>query len=365
MIPVSKPYLTQLEADYVNDAISSGWVSSLGGYIERFEAEFARFCGAKYALTVANCTVGLHPALIANRIGVGDEVIIPDLTFVATANAVKMAGATPVMVDVCRDTYCINPGLIISAITENTKAIIPVHLYGHPANMKVISEIAEVHNLKIIEDAAEAHGASLDGLRVGAIGDCGVFSFYGNKIITTGEGGMIVTNNYELFERLKFLRDHAMSKQIRYWHTEVGFNYRMTNMQAALGLAQLEQIDFFLAERAAQFDQYHTILSVSGIECNPSVNAEPVNWMTCAIVQGISRQTRDSIIARLHEKGIDSRPFFFPVSSFPMYSKKPNPISEELSETGFNLPTFIGLKPEEIERICSVFIESINLSLGK
>jgi len=219
MIPVSKPYLSRREIDYVNNALQSGWVSSLGEYIERFESEFANFCGANYALTVANGTVGLHLALVGLNVAVGDEVIIPDLTFVATANAVRMANANPVMVDVCRDTYCIDPEKIASAITERTRAIIPVHLYGHPANMKAILEVAQRYDLKVIEDAAEAHGASINGQRVGGIGDCGVFSFYGNKIITTGEGGMIVTNDHELYQRLKFLRDHAMSKEIRYWHT--------------------------------------------------------------------------------------------------------------------------------------------------
>jgi len=360
MFPVSKPSISKIEIDYVNDAVSSGWVSSLGKYIEKFEGAFANFCEVNYALTVSNGTVGLHLALVGLNVGAGDEVIIPDLTFVATANAVRMASATPVTVDVCRDTYCIDPEKIISAITERTRAIIPVHLYGHPANMNAILEVAQRFDLKVIEDAAEAHGAFINGRRVGGIGDCGVFSFYGNKIITTGEGGMIVTNDDELYQRLKFLRDHAMSKEIRYWHTEVGFNYRMTNVQAALGLAQLQQIDSFLTQRGHQLEQYRSNLKDAGIELNPVVDSEPVNWITCAIVEGLGRNKRDRVIELMKEKGVDSRPFFFPVSRLPMYGGEVGSTADKLSENGFNLPTFVGLKDQEIEKICSVFIDCLN-----
>jgi perosamine synthetase len=360
MIPVSKPYLSSRETLYVNDAIASGWVSSLGEYIEKFECEFANFCGVEYALTVSNGTVGLHLALVGLNIGAGDEVIIPDLTFVATANAVSMSGAKPVMVDVCRETYCIDPQKIAAAITERTRAIIPVHLYGHPANMAAILEIAQRFGLKVIEDAAEAHGASINGKRVGGIGNCGVFSFYGNKILTTGEGGMIVTSDACLYERLKFLRDHAMSKEIRYWHTEVGFNYRMTNVQAALGLAQLEQIDYFLAERSHQLERYRSNLLGTGIELNPSISVEPVNWITCAYVAGLGRIKRDRVIALLKDKGVDSRPFFFPLSRLPMYSGEVGVTADKLSESGFNLPTYVGLKDQEIDKVCSVFIDCLN-----
>lgn len=360
MIPVSNPSISQSELDYVSDAVRSGWVSSLGAYIDAFESRFAAYCGTKYALTVSNGTVGLHLVLVAYGVGSGDEVIVPDLTFVATANSVRMAHAIPVMVDVCRDTYCIDPEQVLRAITPRTKAIMPVHLYGHPANMPVLREIASEHRLHLIEDAAEAHGASIDGIRAGALGDCGVFSFYGNKIITSGEGGMITTNDESLFQRLKHLRDHAMSKEVRYWHTEVGYNYRMTNMQAALGLSQLEKINHFIARRAELLAQYRSLLEPHGIECNPAVRTQPVNWMTCAVVEGLGRERRDKVISLMREEGVDARPFFFPVSHLPMYGGRINPVSQMLSENGLNLPTYVDLTTEQVSEVCTTFLKVLN-----
>ena len=360
MIPVSNPSISQSELDYVSDAVRSGWVSSLGAYIDAFESRFAAYCGTKYALTVSNGTVGLHLVLVAYGVGSGDEVIVPDLTFVATANSVRMAQAIPVMVDVCRETYCIDPEQVLRAITPRTKAIMPVHLYGHPANMSALREIAREHRLHLIEDAAEAHGASIDGIRAGALGDCGVFSFYGNKIITSGEGGMITTDDESLFQRLKYLRDHAMSKDVRYWHTEVGYNYRMTNMQAALGLSQLEKIDHFIARRAELLVQYRTLLEPRGIECNPAVGSQPVNWMTCAVVEDLERDQRDKVISLMRENGVDARPFFFPVSRLPMYGGRINPVSQMLSDSGFNLPTYVDLTAEQVSEVCSTFLKAID-----
>ena len=359
MIPVSQPKLSQLEIDYVTDALKSGWVSSLGAYIDTFEKKFAEYCGTQYAVSVSNGTVGLHLALKVLGIGSGDEVIVPDLTFVATANAVVTAGGTPVMVDVCRDTYCIDPAEIIKAITPQTRAIIPVHLYGHPANMPAIMEIAREHGLYVIEDAAEAHGASINGVRVGAFGNCGVFSFYGNKIITSGEGGMITTNDFNFYTKARLLRDHAMSKEIRYWHTEVGYNYRITNLQAALGLAQLEQIDDFVKYRNDLLVQYKEKLEPSGIECNPSVNANPVNWMVCAVDDKLDRTRRDRVIGYMREQGVDARPFFFPMSMMPMYSPRDNPVSYKLSECGFNLPTFVGMTEDQVSESCAAFLSAL------
>jgi len=359
MIPVSQPKLSQLELDYVVNAVKSGWVSSLGSYIDSFEEKFATFCGTRYAVSVSNGTVGLHLAMKTLNIGEGDEVIVPDLTFVATANAVMTAGAKPIFVDVRRDTYCIDPGAIIKAITPRTKAIIPVHLYGHPANMSEIMAIAKKHKLYVIEDAAEAHGAEIGGVRVGALGDCGVFSFYGNKIITSGEGGMITTNDVEFYNRARMLRDHAMSPEIRYWHTEVGYNYRITNIQAALGVAQLEQVDDFLAQRAEILRLYRKNLSAAGIELNPVVNASPVNWMVCAVVEGLDRKRRDQLIVKMKERGVDCRPFFFPMSMMPMYQRADNPVSYHLSECGLNLPTYVGLTEADISKVSDVFLTAL------
>ncbi len=360
MIPVSRPTIGQKEIENVTKATLSGWVSSLGPYVDEFECKFAAYCGTRFAVAVSNGTVGLHLALVASGVTLGDEVIVPDLTFVATPNSVCMANASPIIVDIRRDTYCIDPEQIERAITKKTKAIIPVHLYGHPAAMSSIQEIAEKYSLKVIEDAAEAHGAEISGKRVGSFGDCAVFSFYGNKIITTGEGGMITTDDEQLNNKLRFLRDHAMSKTTRYWHTEVGFNYRMTNLQAAIGVAQLERIDEFINERKKQLDLYRKLLEPHGIECNPSNGVNSVNWLTCAVITGIGRTKRDKIIEIMRERGIDTRPFFYPVSMFPMYKmSKFNPISSELSANGINLPTYIELKKEEIEMICEALIETI------
>src|SRR5438128_7006608 len=212
-IPISKPFIGPREKQLVLDALDSGWVSSIGKYIDEFETNFARYCGTEHALAVSNGTTGLHLALAALGLQAGDEVIVPDLTFVATANAVAYTGATPVLAEIDPDTLCIDPESVKSLITDRTKAIIPVHLYGHPADMDALTEIAEAQRIDLIEDAAEAHGAEYKGRRVGGLGKCGVFSFYGNKVITTGEGGMLTTNDREFYQRAKRLRDHAMSPQ--------------------------------------------------------------------------------------------------------------------------------------------------------
>ena len=359
MIPISQPKLSARELDYVTDAVKSGWVSSLGHYVDKFEESFAAFCGTRYAVSVGNGTVGLHLAMKVLGIGPGDEVIVPDLTFVATGNTVVAAGATPVMVDVRRDSWCIDPEKVAAAITPRTRAIIPVHLYGHPADMPQIMKLAEKHHLHVIEDAAEAHGAAIAGRRAGSLGHCGVFSFYGNKIITSGEGGMITTDNPDIYARARFLRDHAMSKEVRYWHTEVGYNYRMTNIQAALGLAQLEQIDEFIRARADILLAYRARLEPAGIVCNPRIDADPVNWITCALVEGLGRKARDEMAIRLRERGVDTRPFFFPMSNFPMYTAMGgrNPVSASLSEDGFNLPTFVGMTEDMVAQVCDAFLE--------
>jgi len=354
-IPIAEPSITQKEIEYVRDAIKSGWVSSLGEYIARFEQKFAEYIGVKYALTTMNGTVALHLALVSLGIKEGDEVIIPDLTFIATANAVVYSGAKPVMVDIERDTWCIDPKCIKKAVTKRTKAIIPVHLYGHPANMNDVNEIAEQNGLYVIEDAAEAHGAEYKGKKVGGIGDVGCFSFYGNKIITTGEGGMIMTNNEEIFERAKFLRDHAMDANKRYWHTEIGYNYRMTNLQAALGLAQLERIDSLISKKELVFDWYEEHLNnIPGIKLNPEKEwAKNVYWMVCLVMDKSSPLSRDNLMIRLKEKGIDTRPFFYPISQMPMYrSSKINPVAYDISQRGVSLPSGVNLNKEQIAYIC-------------
>lgn len=358
-IPISKPSITQKEIQYIMDAVSSGWVSSLGKYVDMFEEKFASYCGTKYALTTSNGTTALHLVLVALGIKPGDEVIIPDITFVATGNAVKYVGAKPVIVDIEEDTLCIDPESVKKAITSKTKAIIAVHLYGHPANMEEINKIAKEYGIIVIEDAAEAHGAEVNGKKVGSLGHVGTFSFYGNKIITTGEGGMITTNDANLYERMRHLRDHAMSKEKRYWHTEVGFNYRMTNIQAALGLAQLERIDEIIAKKRLIFEWYKEGLKdIEGIKLNYEAPwAKNVYWMVCLEVEGYTEKQRDELMKRLKEKNIDTRPYFYPLSDMPMFEKTDTPIAHKVYQRGLNLPSYFDITREEVNYICSTIKE--------
>jgi perosamine synthetase len=354
-IPISKPYIGAREKELVLDALDSGWVSSIGKYIDEFEANFARYCGTEYALAVSNGTTALHLALAALGLQAGDEVIVPDLTFVATANAVAYTGATPVLADVDADTLCIDPASVKSLISGRTKAIIPVHLYGHPADMDALKEIGDAHGLAIIEDAAEAHGAEYRGRRVGGLGKCGVFSFYGNKVITTGEGGMLTTNDQELYQRAKRLRDHAMSPLRRYFHEERGFNYRITNLQAALGVAQLERIDDFLDRRAEIMSWYdREIATTDHVRLNRVKNwAKSAFWMVCLEVDWLDEPRRDALMQALKARGIDSRPYFCTMSSMPMYQQTPLPVSAHKAQIGLNLPSYYELTKPEVQRIGS------------
>jgi len=363
MIPISKPSITEKEICFVEDAIKSGWVSSLGPYIDKFENKFAEFCNVPYALSVSNATVGLHLALVTCGVGSNDEVIIPDLTFVATANAVRHAGAIPVLVDIKYDSLCIDESKIEESITERTKAIIPVHLYGHPANMEAIIRIAKKHNLFIIEDAAEAHGASIGNKKVGGFGDIGVFSFYGNKIMTTGEGGMLVLNDESLYEKAKMLRDHAMSKTKRYWHETIGYNYRMTNIQAAIGFAQLERIDELMQKRKMIFEWYKNGLSKrTDILLNRTQHGYSNSyWLVCLELINTNRFKRDELIDYLKLNEIDTRPYFFPISSLPMYKTPELKVSVDVSSRGLNLPTYFDLTEDKVE----IITKSINKFLGK
>jgi perosamine synthetase len=355
-IPISQPSITDLEIRYVTDAVKSGWVSSQGHYIETFERDFADFCGTRYALSTANGTTALHLALVSYGIGPGDEVIIPDLTFVATANAVTYVNATPVFVDIDPDTLCIDPYHVERAITANTKAIIAVHLYGHPAEMDALRTLAQDYGLYLIEDAAEAHGATYHGQRTGGLGDCAAFSFYGNKLITSGEGGMLTTNDEVFYQRAKYLRDHAMSTHRRYWHTEVGYNYRITNLQAALGTAQLQRIGEFLTKKREIFERYRSHLEgLPNLQLNfVDAGSESSYWMVCLQVAGYSAQQRDRLMAFLKERGIDSRPYFYPLSDMPMYagSRARTPIAHTIAAQGINLPSYFDMSLADIDYIC-------------
>ena len=360
-IPVAAPVIGEREIAYVTDAIHSGWVSSMGPYIGRFEGEFARYVGVSHAITVSNGTVGLYLALHSLGIGPGDEVLVPDLTFVATAHAVLQVGATPVFVDVEPDTWCIDPLAAERAITPRTRAIIPVHLYGHPADMNAILNLAHQHDLLVVEDAAEAHGAEVNQQRVGSLGKVGVFSFYGNKIMTTGEGGMLTTNDVDLAQRMRFLKDHGMSPARRYYHAELSFNFRMTNLQAALGLAQLEQIEGFIARKRDIYGWYADALSQ--IPCLQMPASRPgvrnVFWLFSIVLGQSCRLSRTDFGLALQEHEIDWRPFFVPMHQLPHLSKfrmvgrdgESCPVSERLGGRGLNLPSGCALDEPTVRRI--------------
>lgn len=359
-LPVCAPVIGEREIAYVTDAVRSGWVSSMGSYIDRFESAFAAYVGVKHAIAVSNGTVALHLALHSMGVGPGDEVVLPDLTFAATAHAVLQVGATPVLADVDPQTWCVDPAAVERALTKRTKAIIPVHLYGHPADMTALGKLASASGISIIEDAAEAHGAEVAGRKVGSLGRVGAFSFYGNKVITTGEGGMLTTDDAELAARMRFLKDHGMSKERRYFHTELAFNYRMTNLQAALGVAQLEQIETFIGRKRQIMDGYRGILaSVPGLALNAErAPARSVFWMASAILPPALTKTRDQVAVALREGGVDSRPFFAAMSELPHLSGcravgaagTGCPVARDLAQRGMNLPSGCGLSDADVAR---------------
>lgn len=360
VIPVARPELGGNELKYLIDAFISTWISSTGAYITEFEREFAKFCECKYGIAVSNGTAALHLALLALGIKTGDEVIIPDLTFAATINCVLYTNATPVIVDVDSDCWCINPIEIEKAITPKTKAIIVVHLYGQPCEMDRIMKIAKKHKLCVIEDCAEAHGATYNDRKVGSFGDIGCFSFYGNKVITTGEGGMCTTNSRALARKIKILRDHGMSTKKRYWHDMIGYNYRMTNLQAAIGLAQLERIKTILINRRKVEDKYRKALQdIEEIEFQADnlTQRGKITWLVSALVD---KNKRNSLLKRLKNKKIDSRPFFYPLGDMDIYKKYvfSNEKSREISARGLNFPTNSNVDEEALSIIRETLLES-------
>lgn len=362
MIPVAQPIIGTKELEYVSDAVKSGWVSSQGKYVQGFEKKFAKYCGVNYGVSTASGTVALHLALASLGVGKGDEVIVPALSFIAVANAVTYTGAKPIFVDSEPYTWCIDPSKIEEKVTQNTKAIIPVHLYGHPCEMEPILELASRYSLCVIEDAAEAHGAEYKGRKVGSLGDAACFSFYGNKIITTGEGGMVVTNNPKLAERAKLLKNHGMSRRKKYWHPVIGFNYRMTNMQAAIGLAQLEKIDMILEKKRAITAHYSSLLDrVDSLILPPEATwAKSAYWVYSVLIKEDATITRDELAKRLKNKGVETRPFFIPIHKMPPYrNKEIFPVAEDLSHRGVNLPSFANLMEHEIETICTYIEEAL------
>jgi perosamine synthetase len=360
-IPVARPDISGNEEKYVVDAIRSSWISSIGGYIDRFEREFATECGAQSALAVSNGTVALHLALLTLGVGRGDEVLVPSMTFVATANAVRYVGAEPVFIDVDPANWCLDPRLIEPAITPRTKAIIAVHAYGHPADMDAINNIAEKHGLAVVEDAAEAHFATCRGRTVGGLSDLATFSFYGNKIFTSGEGGALTVQDAEREKLARLLRDQGMDPQRRYYFPVTGHNFRLTNVGAAMLCAQLERKDEILAKRRAIYAVYDDLLSgIDGIGRQPASDwATVAPWLYCITIdEKVFGFSRDQVMEELRRQGLDSRPFFIPLHTLPPFAKESQlrgehlPVTDTLGATGMNLPTYPDMTHEEVATVC-------------
>ena len=358
-IPVMAPTLTGNELEYVIECVKTNWISSQGAFVRRFESDFSAYIGVPGAISTSNGTTALHLALVVLGLGPGDEIIVPDLTFAATINAVLYVGATPVIADVAKDTWTIDPAELNKLITPKTKAIIPVHLYGQPAEMKEITTIAQKHNLLVIEDAAEALGSLYHGMHVGAFGDAAIFSFYGNKLITTGEGGMVVFKTPAVATRARKLRDHGMEPSRRYWHTELGFNYRLTNLQAAIGVAQLEQIEKFIARKIEIAELYRQKLSSLKMIHHPQMrqNTRNVYWLYSIVLEAQNAHlARDELIAQLLRKGVETRPLFYPLHSMPLYAKygegRKFPNTDWLGLQGLSLPSAVDLNDDAVNYIC-------------
>ena len=365
-IPLAEPALIGNERAYVNSCLEDNWISSSGQYVERFEKAFAEYCNVKHGLSCSNGTVALHLALLALGVNPGDEVIVPSLTYVATANAVTYCGAKPVFIDSEEVTWNLDPTLIEGLITKNTKGIIVVHLYGNPVEMDPVLRIASRYGLFVIEDAAEAHGAEYKGRRVGSIGDISTFSFYGNKIITTGEGGMVLTNNDQLADLIRKLKGQGFDPNRRYYFPIVGYNYRMTNVAAAIGLAQVENIDWHIRRRYEIAMRYmHRLKELPGLSFQDEKPwTKNVYWMTSIVIGDQHLIDRDDFMAHLANRGIETRPFFYPVHLLPMYQNQlednQKPVAQKLAARGVNLPSYAKLTDENIDYICDQIFEILS-----
>jgi len=368
MIPVWEPVLDGNEERYVRDCLATNWISSLGRYITRFEEAFAGWCGMPHGVACSSGTAALHLSLVALGIGPGDEVIIPDFTLIVSANTVILAGAKPVLVDVDPRTWCLDPGKIEEKITSRTRAIMPVHMYGHPCDMSAIEEIARRHNLAVVEDCAEAHGAEIGDRKVGTFGDAGCFSFYGNKILTTGEGGMVLVRDAALAAKLRLLRDQGFEAP-RFVHRVVGFNYRLTNVQAAIGLAQTEKADEKVHRKREIASWYLKLLEVSeDIELPvEAAGAKNVYWMLGVKLGPRFAQGRDAVMDELKAKGVETRAFFCPMHRQPVFQRDEDPrypdprgeypVSDDLWRRGLYLPSGLGLTRPQIHETVQKLLE--------
>lgn len=368
-IPVSGPAITQKEIDYVMDAVQNAWYSNANMYHEKFERKFAEYIGVNFAIALPSCTSAIHLSLLAAGIGPGDEVIVPDITWIASAAPIEYVGATPIFVDIDPKSWCMDAASFKNSITPRTKAVIPVDLYGNIPDMDQIIQIAHFHNIFVIEDAAEAIGSSYKGRQAGSFGNTGVFSFHGSKTMTTGEGGMLVTNDKEIYKRCLFLRDHGrIPGDIMFNNNEVAYKYKMSSMQAALGLAQLERISELIEKKREIFYWYQSELGAfKSLKLNDEAQ-ETVNtyWMVTIIIDKALKCFKNELITSLSERNIDSRPFFNPLSSLPAYNqidkyKNKNTVAYSLAPYGVNLPCGLTVTQEEVKYVCESLVQILQL----
>jgi perosamine synthetase len=364
IIPVADPRLDGNELRYLTQCVQSNWISSAGRFVREFEAAFAEATGCRYGVACANGTTALHLALAALGVGPGDEVVLPTFTMIATANAVRYAGGTPVLVDAERDTWNLDVARLGDALSPRTRGIVVVHTYGHPVDMDPVLELAARRGLWVLEDAAEAHGARYRGRPAGSLGRAAAFSFYANKIITTGEGGMVTTSDAALAALGRRLRDHAFSDERHFWHKYLGFNYRMTNLQAAVGLAQTERLEEFVAARRRNAARYTERLGrVPGLTLPVERPwARNVYWMYGVLVEDAFGISRDELRRRLARRGIETRTFFIPIHLQPIYYElfrgQRFPVAEELCRRGLYLPSGATLTEAEVAYVCDVVAEA-------
>lgn len=356
MILTAGPSITSRELEYIADAAENGWNSQWSKYINKFESTMAEYVGVPFSHATSSCTGGLHLALMALGVGPGDEVIVPELTWVATASAVAYTGAKPVFIDVDPETWTLDPAQLEKKLSPKTKAIMPVHLYGHPAKMDEIMEFAQHHNIYVVEDAAPAVGAECFGKRAGSFGDLGVFSFQGAKLMVTGEGGMVVANNKAAFDRVLKLNNHgrATDTDRAFWIDEVGYKYRMSNLQAAFGLGQLERVDELIRRKREIFDLYEDRLKdFSGLRLNKEAKwAKSIYWMTSICLDQKLRVGRDELIVKLRNDRIDTRAVFPAISQYPMWETQPSPFAINIGDNAINLPSGHNLTTKEIDYVC-------------
>jgi perosamine synthetase len=363
-IPIAGPSITQREIDYVTDAVTNAWYGNANIYHERFEKAFADYLDVAHAVALPSCTSAIHLSLVALGVGPGDEVIVPDATWIATAAPITYVGATPIFADIDERTWCLSPDSFEECITAKTKAVVPVDLYGNMPDMDAILEVAKRNKIPVIEDAAEAAGAEYKGRKAGNFGATGVFSFHGSKTLTTGEGGMLVTESEDIFRRVLFLRDHGRKPgDNQFWNTEVAFKYRMSSMQAALGLAQLERLDELIGWKREIFGWYKEGLSdIAGLTLNPEPpTTKNAYWMITAVLDPSLAIEKSYLQKELSARNIDSRPFFHPLSSLPAYqhleqahqARGRNQVSYRICPYGINLPSALNLTPEVVAYVCS------------